>query len=166
MRRSLFLLLVAIPALASAQKRAFAPGDGYRLTTFSSPAVSPDGRLVAYNSNQSGRHEVYVQDFPEPQERWQISSSGGAEPYWRADGRELYFRTPDGKVQAVPIKTTPRFEAGNPEPLFQGRFPGLSSRGRFEPTPDGQRFLVLYSMSRETLTPTTVVLNWTSLLGN
>jgi Tol biopolymer transport system component/tRNA A-37 threonylcarbamoyl transferase component Bud32 len=128
-------------------------------------SLSPDGRLVAYNSNQSGRHEVYVQDFPEPQERWQISSGGGAEPYWRADGRELYFRSLDGKVQAVPVSTTPRFAAGTPEPLFQGRFPGIATRGRFEPAPDGQRFLVLYSMSRETLTPTTVVLNWTSLLA-
>jgi Tol biopolymer transport system component/tRNA A-37 threonylcarbamoyl transferase component Bud32 len=128
-------------------------------------SLSPDGRLVAYHSNQSGRSEVYVQDFPEPTERWQISSAGGAEPYWRGDGRELYFRTSDGKVMAVPVTPAPSFKAGSPELLFQARFPTINARGRFEPTPDGQRFLVLSSMSRETITPTTVVLNWTSLLA-
>ena len=66
---------------------------------------SPDGRWVAYHSNESGRHEVYVQPFPGPGGKWQISTSGGIEPRWRRDGKELFYIAPDGKLMAAPIQS-------------------------------------------------------------
>ena len=68
------------------------------------PVLSPDGRFLAYTSNESGRFEVYVQSFPGPGGKWQISTAGGGEPHWRADGKELYYRAPDQKVMAVEIR--------------------------------------------------------------
>ena len=101
---------------------------------------SPDGAFLAYTSNESGR-EVYVQSFPGPGGKWQISTSGGSEPHWRVDGKELYYRTPDQKVMAVDIQTGSGFPAGTPHPLFQGRFDSGIARNRFLATADGKRFL-------------------------
>jgi dipeptidyl aminopeptidase/acylaminoacyl peptidase len=126
--------------------------------------VSPDGRFLAYHSNESGRTEVYVQEFPEAKSKWQVSPDGGREPFWRADGREIYYRAPDAKLMAVPIEKAATFVAGTPAPLFQARFAPVISRGLYRPTPDGQRFLVLAPLGRDAMQPATVVLNWTSAL--
>jgi Tol biopolymer transport system component len=82
------------------------------------PVLSPDGRFLAYTSNESGRAEVYVQSFPGPGGKWQISTAGGSEPHWRSDGKELYYRTPNQKVMAVEIRTAGGFTAGVPQALF------------------------------------------------
>jgi Tol biopolymer transport system component len=129
------------------------------------PAFSPDGRFVAYQSNESGRAEVYVQGFPGPGGKWQVSTAGGAEPHWRADGRELYYRAPDQKVMAVEIQTAGGFSAGVPQALFPGRFDMATARNRYQPAPDGKRFLTVAPLGREAMTPTTVVLNWFAELG-
>ena len=77
--------------------------------------LSPDGRLVAYASNESGSHQIFVQTFPDGAGgRWQITSDGGVEPQWRRDGRELYFLAPDGKLMAVPVSAGTAFTAGRP----------------------------------------------------
>ena len=68
------------------------------------PVFSPDGRFLAYQSNESGRAEIYVQSFPGPGGKWQISTAGGIEPHWRGDGKELYYRAPDQKLMAVEIQ--------------------------------------------------------------
>jgi eukaryotic-like serine/threonine-protein kinase len=126
---------------------------------------SPDARFVAYQSNESGRAEVYVQEFPEARHKWQVSTSGGTTPYWRGDGRELFYRSSAG-VMAVPVQTTPEFKAGNPTELFQAPFAVGLGRSHFWPTPDGQRFLVLAAPGNETVKPASILLNWTAALKN
>jgi Tol biopolymer transport system component len=126
--------------------------------------LSPDGRYVAYSSNESGRTEVYVQEFPEARNKWQVSTKGGREPFWSGSGREIFYGTPDGWIMSVPVKAGAAFDAGVPQPLFQARFASLVARAHFRPTPDGQRFLVLAPPRQETIPPTTVVLNWTSAI--
>ncbi len=129
------------------------------------PVISPDGHYLAYQSNQSGRPEVYVQSFPTPGGKWQISTGGGFEPRWRADGRELYYRDDDQKFMAVGIVTDPKFAAGQPKALFQSRFETSVTRNRYLPSPDGSRFLAVGTLGRESITPTTVALNWFAELG-
>ena len=85
------------------------------------PRLSPDGRWLAYTSNESGRSEVLVQSFPEPGGRTQISTSGGTEPVWSRDGRELFYLNGDA-MMAVEIRTSPTFSAGTPRLLFEGRY--------------------------------------------
>ena len=121
---------------------------------------SPDGRFIAYQSNESGRAEVYVQTFPDPGGKWQISTAGGVDASWRADGKEIFFRAPDQKLMAVDVQTAGNFQAGIPQPLFLGRVPPGASRNRYSPAADGQRFLYVAPLGRESMTPTTVILNW------
>ncbi|MCH8269243.1 MAG: PD40 domain-containing protein [Acidobacteria bacterium] len=86
------------------------------------PAVfSPDGRWLAYVSDESGRFEIYVQPFPGPGGKWQISTGGGTEPVWSPSGQELYYRNSD-QMMAVDISTQPTFTVGKPRLLFRGRY--------------------------------------------
>ncbi len=124
---------------------------------------SPDGKYIAYQSNESGRQEIYAQDFPEAHNKWQISTDGGTEPFWRGDGRELFYRA-GSRMMAVSIETGTTLTAGNPAQLFQARFATVQARGHYRPSPDGQRFLVLSPIAREFERPAAVVLNWTSAL--
>jgi eukaryotic-like serine/threonine-protein kinase len=82
------------------------------------PRFSPEGRWLAYHSNESGRNEVYVQPFPGPGGKRLISNEGGIEPIWSRSGRELFYRSGD-KMMAVDIQTTPTFKAGPPHVLFE-----------------------------------------------
>ncbi|MFI5184643.1 MAG: protein kinase [Vicinamibacteria bacterium] len=135
-----------------------------RKTKFSelNGSVSPDGRFLAYQSNESGRVEVYVQEFPEAKSKWQVSPDGGRQPFWRGDGRELYYLAPNAKLMVVPVEKGPGFTTGTPQALFQARFAPLVARGLYRPTPDGQRFLILSPLGRDAMQPATVILNWTS----
>jgi Tol biopolymer transport system component/predicted Ser/Thr protein kinase len=123
---------------------------------------SPDGRFVAYTSNESGRFEVYVQTFPLSDRKWQVSTNGGYEPRWRADGREIYYLSEDRKLMAVSVGPGPSFAV--PQPLFQTRVPAgvTANRTHYVPSRDGQRFLVNTQTSDPSPTPITVVLNWTA----
>jgi Tol biopolymer transport system component len=120
-------------------------------------AFSPDGRWIAYRSDESGQYEVYVQSFPLGGGKFQVSTGGGDFPRWRADGRELYFVSGD-KLVAAKIQTSPRFEAGAPQTLFG--IP-LNTTRNYDVMPDGNRFLVprLAADERE-VPPATVVINW------
>ena len=130
------------------------------------PMFSPDGRFVAYTSTESGRHEIYVQTFPDGGGRWQISNSGGADPSWRGDGKELFYRTPDQKLMAVEIRTTGGdVQAGIPQALFPVRIRQGNARNKYAASADGQRFLFDAPLGRESMSPTTVVLNWYVGLG-
>jgi len=129
------------------------------------PAFSPDGRFLAYMSTESGRPEIYVQSFPGPGGKWQISTSGGTEPRWRADGRELYYRAADEKLMAVEVRAGEVLEASVPKPLFIGRFLPDTLGYHYLPTARAERFLFVAPLGRESLTPTTVVLNWFAGLG-
>jgi eukaryotic-like serine/threonine-protein kinase len=124
---------------------------------------SPDGRLVAYSSNESGRFEVHVQTFPLTDRQWTVSTTGGYEPRWRADGREMYYLTMDQKLMAVGVGPGPAF--GAPTELFQARVAGgvSSLRTHYVPSRDGQRFLINTPTGDAAMVPITVVLNWTAL---
>lgn len=106
---------------------------------------SPDGKWVAYRSNESGRSDVYVRPFPGPGGQWQISTTGGVAPRWRRDGKELYYIAPDARLMAVPIRTQGEtLEPGTPIPLFQTRIVGGGSypnRPQYDVAADG-RFLI------------------------
>jgi len=128
------------------------------------PSLSPDARFVAYQSNESGRSEIYVREFPTPKSKWQISRGGGTEPFWSARGREIFYRAPDSKIMSVPVEAGPSFSAGAPIALFQARLQPAILRAHYRPSPDGQRFLTLAPLGRESILPTTVTLNWATAL--
>jgi serine/threonine-protein kinase len=124
-----------------------------------SPMISPDGRWLAYVSDESGRDEVYVQPFPEGAGRWTISTGGGREPVWSPDGRELFYRR-GNTVMAVAVTATPAFQAGRPEVLFQGRFQqGVYGSHGYDISPDGQRFLMVEPGAESALDRIHVVLD-------
>jgi len=125
---------------------------------------SPDGKWLAYASDESGLFEVYVRPFPAPGGKWQVSTSGGTQPQWRRDGRELFYLAEDGGLMGVDVKADSTFEAGAPRPLFHARFPTASApfARTFSVTSDGQRFLVTRLMEEDKAIPITVVLNWTA----
>jgi eukaryotic-like serine/threonine-protein kinase len=126
---------------------------------------SPDGKFIAYHSNESGRPEIYVQEFPEARNKWQVSTEGGTSPFWRADGRELFYRNA-ARLMAVAVEAGSTFTVGTPQQLFETRFAAITVRGVYRPTPDGQRFLVLAPLARDAEQPASVVLNWTAALKN
>jgi Tol biopolymer transport system component/predicted Ser/Thr protein kinase len=123
---------------------------------------SPDGRLVAYSSSESGRFEVHIQTLPLSDRQWVVSTAGGSMPRWRADGRELYYLSPDWKLMAVPVGSGTSF--GSPRLLFQTHVPRTTNlyRTHYVPSRDGQRFLVNTLASDPPPVPITIVLNWTA----
>ncbi len=128
--------------------------------------ISPDGRHVAYTSDESGAWEVYVQPFPGSGERLRISASGGEQPRWRRDGNELFYIAADGTMMAVPLdRQSGSLNAGIPKALFKTAV-HAPSRVLFTyvVTGDGQRFLINTSATDALRTPLTVVLNWTAEL--
>jgi Tol biopolymer transport system component len=130
---------------------------------------SPDGRWVAYTSNESGREEVYVQSFPRSGSRFQISTGGGREPQWRKDGTEVFYISEDRTLVAVPVKFTSSasepLQLGQPKPLFPVALLDTFFVGRsYEVSNDGQRFLMPAIASGATAPPLTVVLNWQTAL--
>ena len=132
------------------------------------PQFSNDGRFLAYVSNESGALEVYVQPFPATGNKWQVSTNGGVEPKWRADGRELYYVAADGKMMAVPLTASgSTLDIGAPAPLFQTtRAATGTSTAHFAVTADGQRFMIgARGMDVGETPPIAVVLNWTAALN-
>ena len=136
----------------------------YLQTTFNEADAqfSPDGKWMAYGSNESGQAQVYVQAIPASGAKWQISPAGGVQPRWRRDGKELFYISSDQKLMAVPVKSGAGFEAGAPQPLFglDPIFPPLGGRFVYEPAADGQRFLVLANVGGTAAPPISVVVNW------
>lgn len=131
--------------------------------------VSPDGRWMAYTSIESGRNEVYVRPFPSGEGRWQISTSGGLEPTWRGDGRELFFLAVNQDLMAVAIKPGSISDAGAPTRLFGTAMSGGTimttyTRNQYVVAADGQRFLINQGAGGVPTSPVTVVVNWTSAL--
>jgi eukaryotic-like serine/threonine-protein kinase len=127
-----------------------------------SARFSPDGRWLAYISDESGSYEIYVQPYPGPGGKWQISTEGGKEPVWNPNGRELFYRSGD-KMMAVDITTQPGFAAGKPRMLFEGRYePAPVPIANYDVSPDGQRFLMLKPTEQAQASPTqiNIVLNW------
>jgi len=125
---------------------------------------SPDGRWIAYESDEAGAFDIYLRPFPESGEATRVSEGGGMHPRWREDGRELFYLTPDWTVMAAEMRLEPSPEVVKRTPLFQmvmeDVMVGLSSP--YDAAPDGQHFVVL--VPAEPPTPLTVVQNWTALL--
>jgi serine/threonine-protein kinase len=131
------------------------------------PQFSPDGHWLAYASDESGGREIYVQPYPGPGGKRQISTGGGTEPQWNPNGRELFYRDGD-KMMAVDISTQDGFSAGKSHQLFQGHYlrNGITfARPNYDVSRDGQRFLMLKPIQEHTApTQINVVLNWTEEL--
>jgi len=123
---------------------------------------STDGRWIAYSSNSSSLDQVYVQAFPKPGGKFQVSTNGGIRPRWRRDGKELFYMTPDRRLMAVEVKATATtFEAGRPRELFQTRaVTTLPGHSVYDVTADGQRFLINTALEAEGPPAMTVVMNW------
>ena len=134
--------------------------------TQSQARFSPDGRYIAYTSDESGKNEVYVQPFPQPSGgKWPVSKGGGNQPQWRRDGKELFYISADSKMMAVDVNTTPVFSNGNPRALFAAPIWGGGTSHnvtRYGVTPDGRKFLIntLAADAAAPASPITVVLNW------
>ncbi|HEV8231125.1 MAG TPA: protein kinase, partial [Thermoanaerobaculia bacterium] len=127
----------------------------------SGAALSPNGRWIAYLSDETGAEEVYVQSFPAGNERQQVSVGGGAQPRWRGDGKELFYISPDRKVMSLDIRTGEHLEPGPPRPLFQTRIlPLVEARNHYDVTRDGQRFVVNSRRPEDATLPITVVVGW------
>ena len=126
--------------------------------------ISPDSRWMAYASNESGTDEIYIQSFPGPGGKWQVSSGGGAAPRWRGDGRELFYFSPVNKLMAVSVSAGTSLVAGTPTPLFECRLKGSGQQVSYDASADGQRFLINRSISDEISPPMTLVENWVTAL--
>ena len=125
---------------------------------------SPDGRWLAYVSDESGRNEIYVRPFPGAGGKWQISTDGGNEPVWPRRGRELFYRR-GNTMMAVDVTTSPSFAAGQPRRLFESDY--IISEGfmaNYDVTPDGDRFVMVKTRAENARAQIDVVLNWTEEL--
>jgi len=137
-------------------------------STVRNAQFSPDGRWVAYASNDTGSWEVYVSPFPNAESKWQVSKAGGEEPRWRRDGRELFYVSGEGTMMAAPVSTGAGFEAGPPVPLFQThpREPiSVMDAFSYDVAADGQRFLINTRVDEPQAAPLSVILNWNSDLA-
>jgi serine/threonine protein kinase len=129
---------------------------------------SPDGKWIAYQSNESGRFEIYVQSFPGTGGKFQISANGGAQPRWNKNGKEIFYVSLDSKMLAASVKLSPdgrSLETGIPVPLFPvriagGPVPGAAYLQQYAVSSDGQRFLVNLGVDEGAASPITLILNW------
>jgi serine/threonine protein kinase len=125
--------------------------------------VSPDNKWIAYNSQESGRDEVYVGTFPKLEHRFQVSINGGVIPRWRGDVRELFYLAPDGSMMAVDLKPSPGGDTlvtGTPHALFKTNMPAGGLLDLYDVTADGKRFLIDDVAENVSSPPITVVVNW------
>jgi hypothetical protein len=129
--------------------------------------ISPDGKWVAYASDESGVWEIYVTSFPDATGKWQVSRGGGTEPRWRGDGKEIFYIAPSGMLMAVAVNAEHVFTTGTSTSLFQihGRAP-ISSTDVFtyDVSKDGQRFLVNRYVKPDHAPPLTILLD--AAIGN
>jgi Tol biopolymer transport system component len=130
---------------------------------------SPDGHWIVYNSNESGRPEVYVRPFPPSSNgggQSVVSTGGGYQPLWRRDGKEILYLAPDNRVMSVDVSVAPAFKPGIAKPLFVVPITGganITTAGHYwDVSSDGQRFLINATLEDAGSPPITVVMNWTT----
>jgi serine/threonine-protein kinase len=123
------------------------------------PAFSPDGRWLAFVSDESGQQEVYVQPFAESGPKYRISTHGGTEPVWAPGGGELFFRS-GIQMMAVAVTTQPHFAAATPRALFSQSFALVRGRVNYDVSPDGQRFVLVGLGDSEQPAQINIVLDW------
>jgi Tol biopolymer transport system component len=140
------------------------PADGpktptaFLQTEFSETAArfSPDGRWVVYQSDESGRYEIYVRPFPTGSGKWQISANGGEAPIWSQDGKEIYYNQQGSTTMAVDVNgTTGALLVGTPRKLFD-----IQRSRVFDASPDGQRFLTIAVTGTQNVPPLTLITHW------
>jgi Tol biopolymer transport system component len=125
--------------------------------------ISPDGRFIAYQSNETRTPEIYVQTWPPGGGKWQISNGGGVQPRWGVDGKDLFYRTPDSELYSAPVSLGPQFSAGIPKLLFKRRLqPGAMN---WAIARDGQKFVMNAAPATASMPAFTVVLNWPEALA-
>ena len=124
---------------------------------------SPDGRYLAYMSKESGHPEVFVEPFPGTGERWQVSTQGGGEPHWRADGQELFYLSADNRLMSIDTTVTD-WQHTKPMPLFAVSVPDIDGLSDYAVAPDGQSFVLNVFLSDAVTPPLDVVINSASLL--
>jgi Tol biopolymer transport system component len=127
---------------------------------------SPDGRFVAFGSDQSGAFEIYVQPFPDATKgKWMVSTGGGTEPRWSRDGKELFYFSGQA-LMAVPVSLSPIFSYGTPVKLFDAPIPAgyTNESDLWQVAPDGKRFLFLPLAGQQPGPPLNVIVNWPALL--
>ena len=169
------LLLATLQAAAGGSQLALIQPSSGKMTPFlstqsseSNGQISPDGKWVAYASNESGDWEVYVTTFPTATGKWQVSRGGGTEPRWRGDGKEIFYIGPKSMLTAVTVDTRDSFSSGNPKPLFRTQIRAqVSSTDQFsyDVTKDGQRFLVNKYAKPAQVAPLHIILNATAGLA-
>jgi len=134
--------------------------------SFSSSRVAAAApRWIAYTSDETGRDEVYVRNFPAGDRKWLVSTAGGWLPHWRPDGKKLFYLTLDGTLTAVDVKEGRMFESGSPQPLFHTGIPPWEGppevpTSDYAVSKDGQRFLINGTVEAGTASPITVVIQW------
>lgn len=126
---------------------------------------SPDGKWVAFESDESGRFEIYIQRFPGPGAKWPISTNGGAQVRWSRDGRELFYITLDGQLMAVSVRLDAErqtVEADAPVALFTMHVgsPVSVFRQQYSVSPDGRRFLFNTLVDDDRVSPITIIQHW------
>lgn len=124
---------------------------------------SPDGKWVAYSSNETGKWEIYVCSFPDAKGKWQVSMGGGEQPRWRGDGKELFYLSSDAKMMSVAVTPGANFDASAPIALFQAtpRQPvPIFDLFVYDVSRDGQQFLIITPVKQAETQPMSVVLNW------
>jgi Tol biopolymer transport system component len=160
--------LWVVPVVGEHQPRVFVQTAASELF----PRFSPDGRWVAYSSNESGRAEIHVAPFPGPGRKWQVSTAGGDRPRWRRDGKELFYLSQDNKLAAADVNgEAATFRVGTVRTLFEARqrtaqYRGAPSGYSYDVSADGQRFLINRAVEQTSAVPITLVVNWTSAVGN
>jgi len=143
-------------ALADTEKRLISVDDQNAFKSVASPVISHDGKWIAYNSNESGRVEVYVASFPEFSQRRQVSNTGGSQALWRRDGKELFYLQLDGQLMSVEL-TGSGLNPSAPRALFQTPLTPNPLWNQYSVTADGQRFLFLEPLEPDQVN---VVMNW------
>jgi hypothetical protein len=131
--------------------------------------LSPDGRWMAYTSDESGRLDVYVQSFPAGRGKFLVSGNGGTDPHWRRDGKELFYVAADRRLMAVTVQMAPTFAADIPAPLFATALTDpnpVTYPSQYDVSADGQRFLIKVPVEQANSAPITVMLNWPAVLNN
>jgi eukaryotic-like serine/threonine-protein kinase len=124
---------------------------------------SPDGKWVAYTSDESGRDEVYIRSFPAARDKTQVSTVGGTSPQWAPGGRELFFLSIDGRLMAGKVQLGPSLQVGMATPLFDARVG--SGTNRYAVSHNGERFLLSMATEEGNAAPVVVVLNWAEHLA-
>jgi hypothetical protein len=128
---------------------------------------SPDGKWIVYSSDESGRNEIYVQQFPDSTGKWIVSRGGGTTPAWSADGRQIYYISPERKMMSVPVSPGTSFDAGMPIALFEARVRDVGTVVRYRQyavTRDGSKFLLNRYVGEEGTRPMTLIQSWSSQL--